>query len=54
MRTGKLTLDLVSGLKQDLKDTVLLDLSSCVFEDKNAFSYRRDGTTGRQAGVIWL
>lgn len=54
VRTGKLTLDLVSGLKQDLKDTVLLDLSSCVLEDKNAFSYRRDGTTGRQAGVIWL
>ena len=53
-RTGKKTLDLVSGLKQDLKDTVLLDLSSCVLEDKNSFSYRRDGTTGRQAGVIWL
>ena len=53
-RTGRFTLDLVSGLKNDLKDTVLLDLSSCVLEDKNAFSYRRDGITGRQAGVIWL
>ena len=53
-RTGKNTLDLVAGLKQDLKDTVQLDLSSCVLEDKNSFSYRRDGTTGRQAGVIWL
>ncbi len=53
-RTGKATLDLVSGLKTDLKDTVLLDLSSCVLEDKNSFSYRRDGITGRQAGVIWL
>jgi YfiH family protein len=53
-RTGKSTLDLVAGLKQDLKDTVQLDLSSCVLEDKNSFSYRRDGTTGRQAGVIWL
>lgn len=52
-RTGKFTLDLVSGLKRDLKDTVLLDLSSCVLEDKHAFSYRRDGITGRQAGVIW-
>ena len=52
-RTGKFTLDLTSGLKSDLKDTVLLDLSSCVFEDKNTFSYRRDGITGRQAGVIW-
>ena len=53
-RTGKATLDLVSGLKTDLKGTVLLDLSSCVLEDKNSFSYRRDGITGRQAGVIWL
>jgi polyphenol oxidase len=53
-RTGKATLDLVAGLKSDLKDTVVLDLSSCVLEDKNTFSYRRDGVTGRQAGVIWL
>ena len=53
-RTGKATLDLVAGLKTDLKDTVLLDLSSCVLEDKDSFSYRRDGITGRQAGVIWL
>ena len=52
-RSGKLTLDLVAGLKEDLKDTVLLDLSSCVLEDTHTFSYRRDGTTGRQAGVIW-
>jgi YfiH family protein len=54
LRSGKQTLDLVSGLKTDLKDTVLLDLSSCVLEDNHTFSYRRDGTTGRQAGVIWL
>lgn len=54
IRTGKKTLDLVAGLKVDLKDTILMDLSSCVLEDKNTFSYRRDGTTGRQAGVIWL
>lgn len=53
-RTGKKTLDLVAGLKTDLKDTVLLDLSSCVLEDRHAFSYRRDGITGRQAGAIWL
>lgn len=52
-RTGKFTLDLAAGLKVDLKDTVLMDLSSCVLEDKNTFSYRRDGITGRQAGVIW-
>lgn len=53
-RSGKYTLDLISALKSDLKDTVILDLSSCVLEDKNSFSYRRDGITGRQVGVIWL
>lgn len=53
-RTGKFTLDLVAGLKSDLKDTSLLDHSSCVFEDPKTFSYRRDGITGRQAGVIWM
>lgn len=53
-RTGKLTLDLVSGLKSDLKDTVIMDHSSCVFEDPKSFSYRRNGITGRQAGVIWF
>ena len=52
-RTERFTLDLIAGLKSDLKDTVLLDLSSCVLEDSHTFSYRRDGTTGRQAGVIW-
>jgi len=52
-RTGKFTLDLVAGLKSELKDTVLMDHSSCVFEDPKTFSYRRDGITGRQAGLIW-
>ena len=52
-QTGKFTLDLVAGLKSDLKDTVVMDHSSCVFEDPKTFSYRREGTTGRQAGVIW-
>lgn len=53
-RTGKFTLDLVSGLKSAIKDTVVMDHSSCVFEDPKTFSYRREGVTGRQAGVIWL
>lgn len=26
----------------------------CTIEDEDFFSYRRGGTTGRQAGVIWL
>ena len=53
-RSGKFTLDLVAGLKTELKDTSLIDHSSCVFEDPKAFSYRRDGITGRQVGVIWF
>ena len=27
---------------------------SCTYEDSELFSYRRDGTTGRQAGIISL
>lgn len=26
----------------------------CTFEDKSFFSYRREGTTGRQVGLIWI
>ena len=52
--TQRFTLDIGAGLKRELRDTVLLDLSSCVLEDPKSFSYRRDGITGRQAGVIWL
>ena len=26
----------------------------CTIEDTTFFSYRREGTTGRQAGLIWL
>jgi YfiH family protein len=52
-RTGKYTLDLVAGLKSQLTETIISDHSSCVYEDSDSFSYRRDRITGRQAGVIW-
>lgn len=26
----------------------------CTIDDENFFSYRREGTTGRQAGIVWL
>jgi copper oxidase (laccase) domain-containing protein len=26
----------------------------CTVEDRHLFSHRRDGVTGRQAGLIWL
>jgi YfiH family protein len=52
-KTDKFTLDLVAGLKSQIKGTVILDHSSCVFEDPQSFSYRRNQITGRQAGLIW-
>ncbi|MEN9679261.1 MAG: hypothetical protein RLZ57_390 [Actinomycetota bacterium] len=51
--TGKYTLDLVAGLKSQLRNVIVHDHGSCVMEDPNYFSYRRDGITGRQVGVIW-
>ena len=53
VETGKYTLDLVAGLKVQLRGFLLYDHGGCVLEDQNYFSYRRDGITGRQAGVIW-
>ncbi len=32
----------------------VIDESRCTAEDPTLYSYRRDGVTGRQAGVIWL
>jgi YfiH family protein len=52
-KTGKFTLDLIAGVKDQIKDTVITDHSSCVYEDPQSFSYRRDQITGRQAGLIW-
>jgi copper oxidase (laccase) domain-containing protein len=26
----------------------------CTVEDHTLFSHRRDGVTGRQAGIVWL
>jgi copper oxidase (laccase) domain-containing protein len=26
----------------------------CTVEDRFLFSHRRDGVTGRQAGVVWI
>ena len=32
----------------------LRQLPGCTAEDPGLFSYRRDGTTGRSAGLAWL
>lgn len=56
-RTGAPSLDLRAALAVQLGslglDRVVRD-PRCTAEDRTLFSYRRDGVTGRQAGVIWL
>ncbi|RAV34071.1 peptidoglycan editing factor PgeF [Corynebacterium heidelbergense] len=50
-------LDIRSGIARQLSSlgvrTVDID-PRCTIADHDYFSYRRDGTTGRQAGVVWL
>lgn len=56
-RAGKPGLDLRAGLARQITglgvSRVVLD-PRCTAEDPTLFSHRRDGTTGRQAGLIWL
>jgi YfiH family protein len=49
-------LDIASGVRSRLTDLgVLVEASSdCTCCTPGYFSFRRDGVTGRQAGVIWL
>ncbi len=49
-------LDLAKALKTQLFDLGVSTTSSsrCTAEDASLFSYRRDGVTGRQAGIISL
>lgn len=56
-RRGTPALDLQAGLARQLAEagvsTVAVD-RTCTAEDRRYFSYRRDGRTGRFAGVAWL
>ncbi|GHE13079.1 laccase domain protein [Klenkia taihuensis] len=56
-RAGTPALDLRAGLTQVLRGAgvgqVVQD-PRCTVEDRRLFSHRRDGVTGRQAGVVWL
>lgn len=49
-------LDIAGGLKARMKVAGIQYRASelCVLHTPGYFSYRRDGVTGRQAGVIWL
>lgn len=58
-RTGQGTsgLDIRAGLIRQLMSLGITAIESdprCTIEDEDFFSYRRQGTTGRQAGLIWL
>ena len=55
-RIGTPSLDLPKALIAQLEplDIAVVNESSCTLENQSLFSYRRDGITGRQAGIITL
>lgn len=56
-RTGAASLDLHAAVAGELGRLGVARVVSdprCTAEDPALFSYRRDGITGRQAGVVWL
>ncbi|MFI5612910.1 peptidoglycan editing factor PgeF [Amycolatopsis sp. NPDC051903] len=56
-RRGTAGLDLRAGLYRQLAELGVGRIGvdpRCTAEDKTLFSYRRDGTTGRLAGITWL
>jgi len=56
-RKGTPGLDLRAGIWRQLADLGVAKIGvdpRCTVEDKTLFSYRRDGTTGRLAGITWI
>jgi YfiH family protein len=56
-RNGTAGVDLRAGLRGQLERhgvAEIADDARCTAESAELFSYRRDGTTGRFAGLIWL
>lgn len=55
-RLGAPALDLPAGLREILRNNsvTFAEERECTLEDDQLFSYRRDGVTGRQIGVISL
>lgn len=54
---GTTGLDIRAGLLRQMLSLGVQMIDSdprCTIEDEDLFSYRREGTTGRQAGVVWL
>ena len=55
--SGTPALDLVAALISDLQKLGITDIdnqSRCTIEHDDLYSYRRDGATGRQVGLVWL
>ncbi|TFV87541.1 peptidoglycan editing factor PgeF [Blastococcus sp. CT_GayMR16] len=56
-RTGTPGLDLRAGVEEILRKAGIPEVVQdprCTVEDRSLFSHRRDGVTGRQAGLVWL
>ncbi len=56
-RRGTSGLDLRAGLRRQLADAGVGRIEvdpRCTIEDPALFSYRREGTTGRSAALIWI
>jgi YfiH family protein len=53
---GGFALNLNRALTDQLQSlgVTVVDEGRCTVEDGNLYSYRRDGITGRQVGVVWL
>ena len=54
---GTYGLDIAAGVRAQLERAGLREVSTdgrCTRESPGLYSYRRDGQTGRQAGLIWL
>lgn len=56
-RQGTAGLDLRAGIAETLRKAGIPEVVQdprCTVEDPTLFSHRRDGVTGRQAGLVWL
>jgi len=54
---GTAGLDVRAGLVRQLMSLGVTNIEAdprCTIEDEDFFSYRREGDTGRQAGLVWL